>query len=108
MRRRQPLNMRLSPGSRRGQSSVGASVGKPGASPKTRNGSGVFLMFQGSLAQFGRLASLVLAGICIFAFSPLRADEFSAAQKAEIESVVKSYLIKNPEILREVAAELDA
>ncbi len=65
-------------------------------------------MFQQSLTQFARLASLLLLGICVFAFSPVRADEFSAAQKAEIELVVKSYLIKNPEILREIAAELDA
>ncbi len=65
-------------------------------------------MFQRSFGLFARRATLVLAGVCLFGFSPVRAVEFSAAQKAEIESIVKSYLVKNPEILREVAVELDA
>lgn len=65
-------------------------------------------MFQRSLALFARRAALIFAALGIFAFSPVRADEFSPAQKAEIESIVKSYLVKNPEILRDAAAELDA
>ena len=36
-----------------------------------------------------------------------RAAEFSDAQKTEIGSVVKTYLLQNPEVLRDVMAELD-
>ncbi|MEJ0094454.1 MAG: DsbA family protein [Methylocella sp.] len=65
-------------------------------------------MFKRSLALFARHASLVLAASAIFAFSPLRADEFSATQKTEIETIIKNYLVENPEILRDVATALDA
>lgn len=70
-------------------------------------------MFQLNPARLaGRaIATATLAVLIVFAAflaAPARADEFSAAQKAEIEQIVKSYLVKNPEILREAAAELDA
>ena len=39
--------------------------------------------------------------------APLRAAEFSAAQKTEIGAVVKEYLLANPEVLRDALAELD-
>ncbi|ACK49701.1 DSBA oxidoreductase [Methylocella silvestris BL2] len=64
-------------------------------------------MFQRSLALFGR-AAVILIGLAAVSLSPLRADEFSAPQKAEIESIIKSYLVNNPEILRDVAAALEA
>jgi protein-disulfide isomerase len=35
------------------------------------------------------------------------AAEFNAAQKTEIESIVRSYLLDHPEVLREVSAELE-
>lgn len=60
------------------------------------------------LGGLGRRAGLILAAIAAFALSPALAEEFSPAQKAEIEAIVKSYLVKNPEILRDVAAELEA
>ncbi len=65
-------------------------------------------MFQRSLALAARRACLTTAALALLAFSPARADEFSAAQKAEIESIVKSYLVQNPEVLRDAAAALDA
>lgn len=52
-------------------------------------------------AAFLALAALGLATL------PARA-EFSAAQKAEIEAIIKSYLLRQPEVLREAASELDA
>ncbi len=36
-----------------------------------------------------------------------QAESFSAAQKAEIESVMHSYLMEHPEILRDMAAKLE-
>jgi len=64
-------------------------------------------MLKRSLALFARRAGLALATFALIALGPARADEFSAAQKSEIESIVKSYLLKNPEILRETAAALE-
>jgi protein-disulfide isomerase len=64
-------------------------------------------MLKRSLALFARRAGLVLAALTFITLGPARADEFSAAQKAEIESIVKSYLLKNPEILRDTAAALE-
>jgi protein-disulfide isomerase len=47
-------------------------------------------------------------GLYATAFSPARAEEFSAGQKAEIESIIKNYLLQKPEILREAIGVLDA
>lgn len=55
---------------------------------------------------YARAAFLALAALGL-ATLPARA-EFSDAQKAEIEAVVKSYLLRQPEILRQAASELDA
>ena len=38
---------------------------------------------------------------------PVAAQEFSAPQKSEIESIIKEYLISHPEVLQEAIAELD-
>jgi protein-disulfide isomerase len=48
------------------------------------------------------LALLALAS------SPACAESFSASQKAEIETIIKDYLLKKPEILREAIGVLDA
>jgi protein-disulfide isomerase len=46
--------------------------------------------------------------LCTFALVlPAAAEPFSPTQKSEIEAIVKSYLLREPEILREVANELD-
>jgi protein-disulfide isomerase len=51
------------------------------------------------------LASLAIA---LTAFgSPLFADEFSTAQKSEIETIIKDYIMKNPELLRDAINELE-
>lgn len=39
--------------------------------------------------------------------SPASAAEFSAAQKTEIESIIRSYLVDHPEVLREAAIALE-
>jgi protein-disulfide isomerase len=52
------------------------------------------------------LASFVIA-LAAFA-GPLAADEFSTAQKSEIGSIIKDYIMKNPELLRDAINELDA
>ena len=50
-----------------------------------------------------------LAAVLTFATSLLSAEaaEFSAAQKTELGGIIKDYLIKNPEVLRDALAELD-
>ena len=37
----------------------------------------------------------------------VKAVEFSKPQKAEIEAIIRDYLVKNPEILRDALAEMD-
>lgn len=53
----------------------------------------------------------LLAAVAILAaasaVSPARAVEFTPAQKAAIETIVKDYLLREPEVLRDAAAELD-
>jgi protein-disulfide isomerase len=50
-------------------------------------------------------ALAVLAGLA--AAPSVQAAEFTASQKAEIGAVVREYLIKNPEVLREAITELE-
>jgi protein-disulfide isomerase len=55
--------------------------------------------------RFARLA-LIAAGLSLASMPPAAADEFSAPQKTEIEGVIRSYLLRNPEVLREALLEL--
>ncbi|WGJ15195.1 DsbA family protein [Methylocapsa sp. D3K7] len=55
----------------------------------------------------GRLAVLAL-GVVALACTPVRADGFSAGQKADIESIIKDYLMQKPEVLREAIGVLEA
>jgi protein-disulfide isomerase len=48
-------------------------------------------------------AAFVLFGAPV----PSNAQSFSAAQRGEIEKIVREYLLKNPEVLQEVVAELE-
>lgn len=57
-----------------------------------------------SVLCWSALSSAVLS----WAAAPARADEFTAGQKVEIESIIKNYLLQKPEILRDAIAELDA
>ena len=53
------------------------------------------------------LAALALAFLAL-AFAPGRAESFSSGQKAEIEAIIKDYLLQEPEILREAIGVLEA
>jgi protein-disulfide isomerase len=54
-----------------------------------------------------RYLSLIAA--CLIALTaPVLADNFSPAQKTQIEKIVKDYLMTHPEVLRDMAAALDA
>lgn len=54
-----------------------------------------------------RFSRLVLAlPLLALALVPASAAEFNDAQKAEIQAIVKDYLVKNPEILRDMAQAL--
>jgi len=52
------------------------------------------------------LAAVAVAGLMLAA-APVSAAEFSNGQKTEIESIVRDYLLKNPEVLREAFGELE-
>jgi protein-disulfide isomerase len=55
-----------------------------------------------------RRKAIFAAALSLAAFAfPARSAEFNAAQKTEIESIVHSYLLEHPEVLREVSVELD-
>jgi len=51
--------------------------------------------------------SLVLAAGLALTALPAAAQDFSAAQRGEMEKIIKEYLIKHPEVLQEVMAELE-
>ena len=52
-------------------------------------------------------ALLLLLGLAPLQVAPASAAEFSSAQKTELGGIIKDYLIKNPEVLRDALAELD-
>ena len=52
-------------------------------------------------------AIMGLAGIALVTIAPVQAAPFGSDQKAEIGSIVRDYLMQNPEVLREVMTELD-
>ena len=58
-----------------------------------------------------RRAALIAGAAAALTFAaglaPSEAAEFSAAQKTELGGIIKDYLIKNPEVLRDALAELD-
>lgn len=56
-------------------------------------------------AMRGPLLAIIAAGA--LAAPPAAAEQFTPAQKGEIEAIVKSYLLREPEVLRDAASELD-
>ena len=56
-----------------------------------------------------RLSRLAVAAILpsLIMVPPARAAEFTDAQKAEMGPIIKSYLMQNPDVLRDVMIELD-
>jgi protein-disulfide isomerase len=55
-----------------------------------------------------RLAAVACVALLAAALPyAVRADEFSAPQRGEIEKIVRDYLIAHPEVLQEAMAELD-
>jgi protein-disulfide isomerase len=55
-------------------------------------------------------AGLAVLALTLLAltFSPARGESFSAGQKAEIEAIIKDYLLQKPEILRDAMGVLEA
>lgn len=53
------------------------------------------------------LRLLAAAAALMMVPAPSRAENFSAAQRGEIEKIIKEYLISHPEVLEEASAELD-
>jgi protein-disulfide isomerase len=54
-----------------------------------------------------RLFSAAAALILLAAVAPAQAQSFSSEQRTEIERIVRDYLVRNPEVLQEVVAELE-
>lgn len=52
-----------------------------------------------------RTFAAALMALALFA-APVSAQSFTKEQRSEIESIIKSYLLANPEVLEEVSAEL--
>ncbi|TMI99074.1 MAG: DsbA family protein [Alphaproteobacteria bacterium] len=50
---------------------------------------------------------LLLAAALALTALPAAAQDFSSAQRGEIEKIIKEYLIKHPEVLQEAMAELE-
>lgn len=61
-----------------------------------------------SLSRWFRPAALVVAGCLLSAPLPAAAQELSDQQRQQIEGVVRDYLLKNPEILREAMTALES
>lgn len=53
-----------------------------------------------------RLKTALLAAAFAVLALPASADQFNAAQKTEIESLIRSYLLQNPEVLEEAFGKL--
>jgi len=56
-----------------------------------------------------RFRLFAAAAMVLFALAPAAApaQDFSPAQRSQIESVIRDYLLKNPELLQEVMGELE-
>lgn len=53
------------------------------------------------------IAALTLLATAILPASHASAQSFTPAQRAEIEAIIKNYLIKNPDVLQEVLQEME-
>jgi protein-disulfide isomerase len=58
------------------------------------------------MIRFARPLAFATA-LALSAVAPAAAQDFSAAQRGEIEKIIKDYLIKHPEVLQEAMAELE-
>ena len=54
-----------------------------------------------------RLLAAAAAAALMMLPAPSRAENFSAAQRGEIEQIIKEYLVNHPEVLEEASAELE-
>ena len=56
---------------------------------------------------FALLGGLMVALLGMNASSPADAQDFSIAQKKQVETLIRDYILKNPEIVQEAMVELD-
>jgi protein-disulfide isomerase len=54
-----------------------------------------------------RLLAAAATAVLLMLPAPSRAEGFSPAQRDEIEQIIKDYLLKHPELLEDVSAELE-
>jgi protein-disulfide isomerase len=58
------------------------------------------------MSPLARIAAALLMGATIYA--PALAQDFSGPQKLQIEGIIRDYLLKNPEVLRDAFTALEA
>jgi protein-disulfide isomerase len=58
------------------------------------------------MSRLPTIAAVAAAALLMLP-APSRADNFSDAQRGEIEKIIKEYLVSHPEVLEEASAELD-
>lgn len=58
------------------------------------------------MSPLARIAAALLMGATIYA--PALAQDFSGPQKQQIEGIIRDYLLKNPEVLRDAFTALEA
>src|SRR5438105_281040 len=52
-------------------------------------------------------AALIAIALAVPAAAPARAEPFTPDQRGDIERIVRDYLLRNPELLKEVLSELE-
>lgn len=60
-----------------------------------------------ALRLFGLLAAATFLAGAAGGFDRARAQGFSPAQRSEIETIIKNYLVRNPEVVEEVLREME-
>jgi protein-disulfide isomerase len=70
-----------------------------GATPKPEQRTAMIMKFRGMIA-----AGLFAIAAC----APVQAAPLTPEQKTEIETIIRSYLLENPDILREMANKLES
>ena len=59
------------------------------------------------MSRLPTIAAAAAAAVLLMLPAPSRAENFSDAQRGEIEKIIKEYLVSHPEVLEEASAELD-
>ncbi len=59
------------------------------------------------MTRFARPLAAAIIMLGLGAAAPLHAEDFSSAQRSEIEKIIREYLVQHPEVLQEATTELE-